>query len=171
MSPLPGRSGEAANPLDNGPYLALSRLWSAGPGGFAVPPTAGGPHRIGSGSGGTSRPRPSGTSEGCCNDDDDDAATVELPTEGLEVYENYTEALLSADGEAMLEYVTDDFTWLSYGTNLMDAEYRADDVTENYGSFEVEESDERTVVGGGGSTSSRSKDEPPHRASWTGSRW
>lgn len=82
-----------------------------------------------------------------CGDDDGDAATVELPAEALEVYEEYTEALRSADGEAMLEFVTDDFTWLSYGTNLMEAEDRADYVTANYGDFEVEEIDERTVVG------------------------
>ena len=85
---------------------------------------------------------------GCGGDDDGEAATVELPAEALEVYEAYTEALRSGDGEAMLEHVTDDFTWLSYGTNLMDAEDRADYVTENYGSFEVDEIDERTVVGG-----------------------
>jgi hypothetical protein len=44
----------------------------------------------------------------------------------------------------MLDYVTDDFTWLSYGTNLMDAAYRADYVTENYSGFEIEEIGDRT---------------------------
>lgn len=86
---------------------------------------------------------------GCGGDDDSAEAAVELPAEAAQVYERYTEALLAADGEAMLEYVTDDFTWLSYGTNLMDAEYRANYVTQYYGGFEVTEIDERTVVGGG----------------------
>ena len=76
-------------------------------------------------------------------------ASVELPPEAVEAYENYAEAMLDADGDAMLDYVTDDFTWLSYGTNLMDAEYRADWVTRYYSSFEVEDIGERTVVGGG----------------------
>lgn len=69
----------------------------------------------------------------------------------VEAYDNYTEALLAGDGEAMLEFVTDDFTWLSYGTNLMDAEYRADYVTTYYSqlNFDVEEIGEPTVVGGG----------------------
>lgn len=88
---------------------------------------------------------------GCGDDAEQETseATVELPDAALDAYENYTQTLLDADGEAMLDYVTDDFTWLSYGTNLMDAEFRADYVTENYGFFEVEEVGERTVVGGG----------------------
>jgi hypothetical protein len=45
--------------------------------------------------------------------------------------------------------VTDDFTFLSYGTDVQEREFRADYVTENYGSFTVEEIDDRTVVGGG----------------------
>jgi hypothetical protein len=87
-----------------------------------------------------------------CGDDSDEStpdASVELPAEAVEAYDNYTEALLAGDGEAMLEFVTDDFTWLSYGTNLMDAEYRADYVTRYYGNFEVEAIGEPTVVGGG----------------------
>ena len=88
-----------------------------------------------------------------CGGDDSDGSTpdasVELPAEVVEAYDNYIEALLAADGEAMLEFVTDDFTWLSYGTNLMDAEYRADYVTRYYGNFDVEEIGEPTVVGGG----------------------
>ena len=88
---------------------------------------------------------------GCGGDDSDDAtlsATVELPAEVIEAFDAYAEAMLAADGEAMLDFVTDDFTWLSYGTNLMDAEYRAGYVTQYYGNFEVIESGERTVVGG-----------------------
>jgi hypothetical protein len=88
---------------------------------------------------------------GCGDDAEQETAdaTVELPDAALEAYEDYTQTLLDADGEAMLDYVTDDFTFLSYGTNLMDAEFRADYVTENYGFFDVEEVGERTVVGGG----------------------
>jgi hypothetical protein len=88
----------------------------------------------------------------CGGDDSDEStsdASVELPAEVVEAYDNYTGALLAGDGEAMLEFVTDDFTWLSYGTNLMDAEYRADYVTRYYGNFEVDAIGEPTVVGGG----------------------
>lgn len=90
---------------------------------------------------------------GCGGDDDAAEATteagIELPAEAAQAFESYTEALLAADGETMLKYVTDDFTWLSYGTNLMDAEHRAGYVTQYYGGFEVTEIGERTVVGGG----------------------
>ena len=88
-----------------------------------------------------------------CGGDGSDGSTPdasgELPAEVVEAYDNYTEALLAADGEAMLEFVTDDFTWLSYGTKLMEAEDRAAYVTRNYGNFEVEAIGEPTVVGGG----------------------
>lgn len=87
----------------------------------------------------------------CGGDDSDDSTSdvsVELPAEVVEAYDNYSEAVLAADGDAMLEFVTDDFTWLSYGTNLMDADYRADYVTRYYGDFEVEAIGETTVVGG-----------------------
>lgn len=89
---------------------------------------------------------------GCGGDDSDDATssvTVELPAEVIEAFDAYADAMLAADGEAMLDFVTDDFTWLSYGTNLMDAEYRAGYVTQYYKGFEVTEIGERTVVGGG----------------------
>ena len=89
---------------------------------------------------------------GACDSDDSGEvstdATVELPAEALEVYRDYTKALLAGDGDAMLDYVTEDFTWLSYGTNLMEADERAEYVTANYGGFEVEETAEMTVVGG-----------------------
>ena len=87
-----------------------------------------------------------------CGGGDSDGSTaetlVEMPAEVEEVYDSYTSALLAADGDAMLDFVTDDFTWLSYGTDLMDAEYRADYVTKYYGGFEVEAVGEPTVVGG-----------------------
>lgn len=88
-----------------------------------------------------------------CRGDDSgqasDDASVALPTEVVEVYEQYTQAVLDADGDAMLEFVTDDFTWLSYGTDLMDAGYCADYVTRYYSDLEVEAIGERNVVGGG----------------------
>ena len=73
---------------------------------------------------------------------------VELPAEAREAYDNYVETLLAADGDAMLDYVTDDFTWLSYGTNLMDAEDRADWVTKYYEGFAIAATGEEIVVGG-----------------------
>ena len=86
-----------------------------------------------------------------CGGDDSDGSThgasVELPAEVVEAYDNYTEALLAGDGEAMLEFVTDDFTWLSYGTNLMDAEYRADYVTRYYSRELRSRGDRRTNRG------------------------
>lgn len=87
----------------------------------------------------------------CGGDNSDESnsdASVGLPAEVVEAYDNYSEAVLAADGDAMLEFVTEDFTWLSYGTNLMDAEYRADYVNRYYGDFEVEAIGETTVVGG-----------------------
>lgn len=88
-------------------------------------------------------------SMGACGDDDTDDGTVELPADALEVYHDYTAALVAGDGEAMLDYVTDDFTWLSYGTNLMEADDRAEYVTNYYGGFSVEEIGDYTVVGEG----------------------
>ena len=51
----------------------------------------------------------------------------------------------------MLAYVTDDFSFLSYGTDVQERDFRAGYVTRNYGplDFTVEEIGERTVVGGG----------------------
>lgn len=88
----------------------------------------------------------------CGGDDSDDSTSdvsVELPAEVVEAYDDYSEAMLAADGDAMLEFVTEDFTWLSYGTNLMDAQYRADYVSSYYENFDVEAIGETTVVGGG----------------------
>jgi len=86
---------------------------------------------------------------GDSTEDDGADATPELPDAAIEVYEDYTQTRLDAAGAAMLAYVTDDFTWLSYGTDLMDAEFFADYVTEHHSGFEVKEIGDRMVVGGG----------------------
>ena len=72
-----------------------------------------------------------------------------LPPGAAEALANYTDAVLAADGDAMLDYVTDDFTFLSYGTDVQEREFRAGYVTRNYGNFELEVIGDQTVVGGG----------------------
>ncbi|MCL1692258.1 MAG: hypothetical protein M3096_01100 [Actinomycetia bacterium] len=72
-----------------------------------------------------------------------------LPAGAVEALDRYTEAVLAADGDVMLDYVTDDFAFLSYGTDVQEREFRADYVTKNYGNFEVEVIGDQTVVGGG----------------------
>ena len=74
---------------------------------------------------------------------------VELPAAAAEALANYTDAVLAADGDAMLDYVTDDFAFLSYGTDVQEREFRADYVTKYYGNMEVEIIGDQTVVGGG----------------------
>jgi hypothetical protein len=86
---------------------------------------------------------------GCSGSDSADESSVELPAAAAEAYENYTEALLDANGDAMLNYVTAEFTFLSYGTDVQEREFRADYVTTYYKNFAIEETGERTVVGGG----------------------
>jgi hypothetical protein len=73
----------------------------------------------------------------------------ELPDEAVAVMDGYSAALLDADGQAMLDYVTDDFTFLSYGTDVQEREFRADYVTRYYGGFNVESIGEWMVLGGG----------------------
>jgi ketosteroid isomerase-like protein len=91
---------------------------------------------------------------GACSDDDDsgdgssDEVTVELPAEVDELLANYEAAAEAADGEAMLDYVSEDFTFVSYAEPA-DRETYAAYVTENYAAFEVEAIGERTVLGGG----------------------
>ncbi|MEN8235920.1 MAG: hypothetical protein ABFR89_13470 [Actinomycetota bacterium] len=87
---------------------------------------------------------------GCSSSDSAASAeTVELPEGAAEALANYTDAVLAADGDAMLDYVTDDFAFLSYGTDVQEGEFRADYVTRYYGNFEVEVIGDQTVVGGG----------------------
>ncbi len=74
---------------------------------------------------------------------------VVLPERAAEALANYTDAVLAADGDAMLDYVTDDFAFLSYGTDVQEREFRAGYVTRNYGTFELEVIGDQTVVGGG----------------------
>ncbi len=90
---------------------------------------------------------------GCSSSDSSATETtsvgvVELPAGAAEALANYTDAVLAADGDAMLDYVTDNFTFLSYGTDVQEREFRADYVTKNYGNFEVEVIGDQTVVGG-----------------------
>ena len=79
----------------------------------------------------------------------DEPVGVALPSVAAGALANYTDAVLAADGDAMLDYVTDDFTFLSYGTDVQEREFRADYVTRNYGNFELEVIGDQTVVGGG----------------------
>ena len=88
-----------------------------------------------------------------CSDDDEsgDGTTVELPAAAAETIDNYTATLIAADGDAMLDYVTDDFAFLSYGNDPQERDFRAEYVTENYGSFNVETIGDWMVLGGAGS--------------------
>lgn len=91
-----------------------------------------------------------------CGDDDGDESTssdalVELPAEAQQIIDDYTAALIAGDGEAMLEFVTDDFTFLSYGNDVQERDFRADYVSRYYSSldFSVEVIGDPIVVGGG----------------------
>ena len=72
-----------------------------------------------------------------------------LPDEATAVIDGYGAALLDADGEAMLDYVTDDFAFLSYGTDVQEREFRASYVTRNYRGFNFESIGQWMVLGGG----------------------
>ena len=74
---------------------------------------------------------------------------VELPAAAAKALDNYGAAVVAADGEVMLNYVTDEFTFLSYGTDVQEREFWAAYVTKNYGSFSVESIGDRMVLGGG----------------------
>ncbi|MGI9578406.1 MAG: hypothetical protein ACR2OH_09425 [Microthrixaceae bacterium] len=86
-----------------------------------------------------------------CSSDDDNAtdtdSSVELPEAAADTLAAYDAAVFSGDGETMLEYVTNDFTFLSYGDELQQREFRAEYVTENYTDFDVEVIGPRTAVG------------------------
>lgn len=75
-------------------------------------------------------------------------ASVELPTEVAAVLKNYGDAVLAGDGDAMLEYVTDDYTFLSYG-DVTARDARADWVSRYYASFKLEVLGDPMVLGGG----------------------
>ena len=77
------------------------------------------------------------------------SAPTALPAAAAGALDNYGAAVAAADGEAMLNYVTDDFAFLSYGTDVLEREFWAAYVTKNYGSFSVENIGEPMVLGGG----------------------
>lgn len=79
----------------------------------------------------------------------DKRAGVELPAEAAEALDNYNKAVLNANGEAMLNYVTEDFTFLSYGNDVQERDFRADWVTQYYKGFEMETIGDLMVLGGG----------------------
>ena len=75
--------------------------------------------------------------------------SVELPAEAAEALDKYGEAVTAADGEAMLGCVTDGFTFLSYGNDVQERDFRAEYVTANYGSFKMEILGTPMVLGSG----------------------
>jgi hypothetical protein len=87
---------------------------------------------------------------GACSDDDSDdtadATSTEVPAEVNQLLDDYTAAVEAADGDAVLGYLTDDFTWTSDLVSDQDREAYAATVA-NYTDFSVETSAERTAVG------------------------
>jgi hypothetical protein len=79
----------------------------------------------------------------------ENSQVVDLPAGAAEALDNYSEAVLSADGEAMLRFVTEDFAFLSYGTDVQEREYRADYVTSYYADFDVKSIGDSMVLGNG----------------------
>jgi hypothetical protein len=73
---------------------------------------------------------------------------VELPAEAATALAAYSAAVTSADGQAMLEHVTDTYTFISYG-DVTDATAYADWVTRYYANFKVELLGDPMVLGGG----------------------
>ncbi len=92
---------------------------------------------------------------GCSSDDDDTSeeaaseSSVELPSEAAEALEAYTQAsAVDTDGAAVLETVTEDYTFLSVGETVLDRDAYAAEV-DNYSSdFTVVTIGEDVVVGG-----------------------
>ena len=73
---------------------------------------------------------------------------VELPAEAAQALDNYAKATREADGEAMLNYVTNSFTFLSYGEPQQRDAF-ADFITKNWTNFKVTTLGDRMVLGGG----------------------
>ena len=73
---------------------------------------------------------------------------VELPAGAAQALDNYAEATRAADGEAMLNYVTDNFTFLSYGEPQQRDVFAAF-ITKNWTNFKVTTLGDRMVLGGG----------------------
>jgi hypothetical protein len=76
-----------------------------------------------------------------------DSEVVDLPAGAAEALDSYTNTLLAADGEAMLAFVTEDFAFLSYGTDVQEREYRAGYVTSYYANFDVKTIGDPMVLG------------------------
>jgi outer membrane murein-binding lipoprotein Lpp len=74
--------------------------------------------------------------------------SVQLPDEAAEALANYSKAVTAADGKAMLDYVTEGFTFLAYGDAQQRDAYAAQ-ITAFYGDFKVEVLGEPMVLGGG----------------------
>lgn len=87
---------------------------------------------------------------GACSDDDSDdtadATSTEVPAEVNQLLDDYTAALEAADGDAVLGYVTDEFTWTSDVVSDQDRDAYATSVA-NYVDFSVETIADRTAVG------------------------
>ncbi|MDH3707422.1 MAG: hypothetical protein OES57_15245, partial [Acidimicrobiia bacterium] len=84
------------------------------------------------------------------SDEDPSSESVELPAEAAEALVQYREATAELhDGDAMLGYVTDDFTFLSVGS-VLDADGYAAEVDGYASDFAVESLGGQSVVGAGG---------------------
>ena len=87
---------------------------------------------------------------GACSDDDSDdsadATSTEVPAEVNQLLDDYTAAVEAADEDAVLGYLTDDFTWTSDLVSDQDREAYAATVS-NYSEFSVETIADRTAVG------------------------
>ncbi|MCJ7710090.1 MAG: hypothetical protein MUQ32_04585 [Chloroflexi bacterium] len=75
--------------------------------------------------------------------------SVELPAAAAAALKNYVDAVLAADGDTMLEYVTPEFTFLSYGNEVQRREAYADEVNQYSKGFKVEVLGDQMVLGGG----------------------
>ena len=87
---------------------------------------------------------------GACSDDDSDdsadATSTEVPAEVNQLLDDYTAAVEAADEDAVLGYLTDDFTWTSDLVSDQDREAYAATVA-SYTEFSVETIADRTAVG------------------------
>ncbi|MFA9566428.1 MAG: DUF4440 domain-containing protein [Acidimicrobiales bacterium] len=87
---------------------------------------------------------------GACSDDDSDdtadGTSTEVPAEVNQLLDDYAAAIEAADGDAVMGYLTDDFTWTSDLVSDQDREAYAASVA-NYVDFSVETIADRTAVG------------------------
>ena len=87
---------------------------------------------------------------GACSDDDSgdaaDGTQTEVPAEVNQLLDDYAAAVEAADGDAVLTYLTDDFTWSSDLASEQGREAYAATI-DGYDDFTVETIAERTAVG------------------------